>query len=466
VRRTAWRVLCLVALASLSTRTFPNLRRAVLVMNDDENELAVLVVAQQQSSLNATAGNNIRQQQKVATVAPPCNSEEKRGSANRLRSCGRLRRNWTRRRQPASPIARRLERHQSNCTLPVATDYVDNNYGMGSHLYVWSQALCNALESGRRLASINPYWLWLDRDRCDMTQAALSPFLCYFPLAEARCGEGTTAAAAAPVEPIPAVNVSDPRDDRRRCSLVLDDDETGGDDRDINNRVNLATFRGAAMEYLFQSVSPLVVREAERQAGLLFPGGIAPEDLITVHIRWGDKFWEMDLPSEHMYVKAVCQLLLSNVPSSSYLDEHQQHKRLDDCNATKANLYVSSEDPRAVQAFSAAAPDGWTVYVDRTIAELDEYRPAKGNRASWTARNTRGRAGLVALGSLLVALEARDFVLTTASNWSRLMNELRKAFLERPCALTADTTTRDNNGTFDADNTPCTRVIDLRPGLW
>ena len=53
----------------------------------------------------------------------------------------------------------------------------------------------------------------------------------------------------------------------------------------------------------------------------------------------------------------------------------------------------------------------------------------------------------MALGSLLVAMEANDFVLTTASNWSRLMDELRKNVLEPRMA----------NGTI---------MVDLRPGQW
>jgi hypothetical protein len=100
-----------------------------------------------------------------------------------------------------------------------------------------------------------------------------------------------------------------------------------------------------------------------------------------------------------------------------------------------------------VDAFMRAAEPGWKVFVDRTVPELNDYRPARGNRASWTTKNTKGRAGLVALGSLLVALEANDFVLTTASNWSRLMNELRKNVLDPRCGN-------------------CTRMVDLRPGEW
>jgi hypothetical protein len=197
------------------------------------------------------------------------------------------------------------------------------------------------------------------------------------------------------------------------------------------------------MEYLFQQVSPLVIAEAQRQVGLLFGrsdthhGIMVPDNLIAVHMRWGDKFWEMDLPHEQEYVEAVQQLLQSVEYQSSSSSS----------SPATVNVYLATEDPRAVAAFVAAAPTEWAIFVDRTVAELDAYRPKKGNRASWTARNTQGRAGLMALGSLLVALEAKYFVLSTKSNWSRLMNELRKTIIDPRCGN-------------------CTKMIDLRPGAW
>ena len=69
------------------------------------------------------------------------------------------------------------------------------------------------------------------------------------------------------------------------------------------------------------------------------------------------------------------------------------------------------------------------------------------NQGPKTSKQTKGRAGVVALGSLLVAMEADDFVLTTASNWSRMMNELRKNVLDALC-----------NG--------CTSMVDLKYGEW
>jgi hypothetical protein len=346
--------------------------------------------------------------------------------------CGRLRRPWNHF-DLISPLAMEIQQHQSNCSMDTATFHVDNAFGLGSHLYLWSQALCNAWESGYRVQTHNPVWLWMDQAYCDPQRAAMSPLLCYFPEAEFQCPRDEPLAQrllSSSSSLIPAHNVSNPRQNHLRCERIR------------NDPAYLTEFRAASMEYLFHRISPIILQEAERQIGLLFGGDVTvsttnkqgvqvPADLITVHMRYGDKFWEMDLAPAEEYTAAVSKILLQR---------GQGHNRT-------ANIYLATEDPRAVKAFRKAAEPGWRVYVDRTVPELDNYRPARGNRASWTTKNTKGRAGLVALGSLLVALEANDFVLTTKSNWSRLMNELRKNVLDPRCDK-------------------CTQMIDLRPGEW
>ena len=320
-----------------------------------------------------------------------------------------------------SPLAQEIEVQMSNCSIPVATFHVDNNFGLGSHLVLWSQAFCNAQEMGYRVQTHNPDWLWLDQSYCSSDLAHRSPFLCYFPVMEDRCtaDRSQTSHSLPEASVTSPLNVTDPRNNRQRCRRIRDDP------------MFLTDFRAAAMEYIFQQVSPIVLEEAERHIGLLFEDGVVPKDLIAVHIRWGDKFWEMDLAPISEYTAAVTQLL-----------------EIQGCrdNST-AHIYLATEDPRAEQEFRQASPPGWTIYTDRTVTELDSFRPAKGNRASWTARNTKGRAGLMALASLLVALEADYFVLTTGSNWSRLMNQLRQKVVDPRCGN-------------------CTHVIDLRPGEW
>lgn len=79
--------------------------------------------------------------------------------------------------------------------------------------------------------------------------------------------------------------------------------------------------------------------------------------------------------------------------------------------------------------------------------EMLPYRRTSFDGNALTAHDLGGRPGLIALGSLLVSMEANDFVLTTKSNWSRLMNELRKNVLDPRCSGR-------------------TKLVDLEPGEW
>ena len=55
-------------------------------------------------------------------------------------------------------------------------------------------------------------------------------------------------------------------------------------------------YRAAATEYLFSSgLTTVVQKEVEQQMRMVFGRDTAPPNLITVHIRWGDKITEMKL---------------------------------------------------------------------------------------------------------------------------------------------------------------------------
>ncbi len=354
--------------------------------------------------------------------------------------CGRLRRNWLHN-PPLSEYAKKIEAHQSNCSLPLATHHFDNTFGLGSHMVLWGQAMCNSMEAKYRMRSHAPDWIWMDHEHCDMQVAALSPTLCYFPASEYKCSQvhnkmtsnlAETSSIAAPEsgsDVITPINVTDPRKTKEWCALAKESEESK------------AMVRASSTEYLFQRLSPLVIREAQRQIGIIFPDGVVPEDLVTVHVRWGDKFWEMDLPPIQEYIDAVNAIL----SGKNSLDNNNTDIPIPD--ATVANIYLATEDSKAYNEFMEAKPEGWNVYADITLLEIDAFRPRKGNRASWAARNTKGRAGLVALASLLVAMESNMFVLTTKSNWSTLMDHLRTNIVDPRCGN-------------------CTRMIDLRPGVW
>jgi hypothetical protein len=349
----------------------------------------------------------------ICNVTPVTTNQDMNSTLILPKAYAKLRNEWSYN-PPLSRYAKLIEIHQSNCSQKVASHYMDIYHGIGSHLSFWSQAMCNALEQGYRLRMYSPEWVWLDITFCDQDIAKKSPLLCYLPRSEFRCGCD---------EVPPELNITNPRNKKRDgCALLKY--KPGG---------ILHEFRAASTEYLFQHVSPLVVHEAERQVGLLFGPGGTPDDLITVHIRWGDKYTEMPnraLLTISSYVEAISKLLH---------DRYGQNRT--------ANIYLATEDPVAFQELQIAVPVGWMIYYDRTVEELSRFRPPYGNNAYWTSKNSKGRAGLASFASMLVAMEARLFVLTTRSNWSRIINHLRTNIIDPRCNR-------------------CTNMVDLVPGIW
>jgi len=302
-----------------------------------------------------------------------------------------------------SVLGKYIEAHQANCGMP--TDSLakqpGSKSGLGSQLHIWGQAVCNALEKGHRMQFLGD-WYWADKTHCT-NNATLG---CYFPLNETRC-------PARAIEDKIVVPVL------QNCPSI------------IKNRASKQLYRAAATEYLFsQGLSNFVLEEVANQMQQVFNQTFAPPDLITVHIRWGDKFQEMKLVQADEYVSAVKAILLLRAVQ------------------TAVNIYVSTEDPLATAAFRAASPPTWNVYGDAMVEKMRSFRPEGGNhRANVAAIASRGLEGTQALASLVIAMEANEFVMTTASNWSRLMNELRINVIDPRCGN-------------------CTSMTDMRYGVW
>lgn len=230
-------------------------------------------------------------------------------------TCGTLRRQWLYN-PPISQYAQSFQLHQQNCSLPMASHYLDNTYGLGSHFILWGQALCNAIEDGYRMDEglLDPtdVWIWADQEHCSSyhlqqqqqqeyqrsssSSLSSSPMECYLPVTRNHCPyivqrqsgheekEEEEQQDSNKNQLSSIVNVTDPRSAHQWCTLTAAaDDETGTTQK--------ALVRAAFTEYLFSEVSPLVVQEAQRQIGIIFNdvGSQVPDDLITVHIRWGDK---------------------------------------------------------------------------------------------------------------------------------------------------------------------------------
>ena len=320
----------------------------------------------------------------------------------------RLRFNWTNL-EPTMELTRRMVAHQSNCSgVPtMGTFKYRNRFGLGSDLHVWGQALCNGMELNLRIRTVEN-WTWMDKEHCSTKPSSM---LCYFRQSELNCpGDEEIVRKQPDFDPVHNLSRSNgivrelcPSISRQKTSLRI-----------------------AGMEFLFTRVTPLLMQEAERQLNLVFQSKV-PNDLICVHVRWGDKIREMKLVAISEYIDAIYQIL-DNRPGST-----RDH----------ANIYLATEDPDAVEQFRNAMPDGWNLFLDQYYTEMLPHRIVEYNGSPKMSKAVNGRAGLIALGSLLVAMEANDFVLTTASNWSRMINELRLSIIDPRCDQ-------------------CTSMIDLR----
>lgn len=323
----------------------------------------------------------------------------------------KLRRDWTSFTRLSS-LAQGYKELQSTCGLgEFQNRFSVMGVGLGSELHTWTEQLCGAYSRNKRVRSLvfKDSWTWLDQEACNTTQAKeISPLYCYFPAAEGPC---TVHKMEEDIPPTRSLGSCDK----------------------LKEHLNLTTadVRTSGIEFLFSNLSSIVVKEAQRQARIVFGGKPVPDNLITVHVRWGDKVTsrEMKFVPIEDYINAVSTLAEQRNP-----------------NGGGVSVYLATEDPKAVQQFHEKAPPEWNIYVDQYYHEVKQYRQVDKelwNQNVFTSKEMKGRAGLLTLASLLVAMEANDYVLTTASNWSRLMNEVRTAILDVECG-------------------GCTRMIDLQ----
>ena len=80
-----------------------------------------------------------------------------------------------------SPLARLINESQHRCDKVVFHHM--RNYGMGSDLHTWSQALCNAMALNSSLAQRPEPWIWNSHEFCSLHREGEGPWLpleCYF----------------------------------------------------------------------------------------------------------------------------------------------------------------------------------------------------------------------------------------------------------------------------------------------
>lgn len=317
---------------------------------------------------------------------------------------GMLRHDWTAG-TLFTPLAREIASNQLNCTKRVYF-HRQNNWGMGSDIHTWSQAVCNSMQHGAALLQLNEQWIWNDKKFCEA--ATTQPLQCYFNVFKKCPGP-----VGHPIMPF--------KHDYDRCPKYITDDKSRQE------------FRAAAMEFLFSTMNKKLVEEAETAMKEIFGKDGIPKDLITMHLRWGDKKIEMKLVSEQEFATAIDELV------GNYT-------------IAKPHIFITTESNHALTAMQAYVKKhrkDWTLYhyapsVFETRLEPTSNTTLVHNPMN-TARHTGGSIGRASLVSLLLALEAKYYVLTSGSNWSRLINELRLNVVNHVC----------NN---------CTVMMDLREG--
>ena len=333
-----------------------------------------------------------------------------------------------------SNLAKRILASQSRCktfasgeTLTFKTHHL-NNFGIGSDIHTWAASLCDAVENDLlllargRASQKNGLWIWMSENTCpflgsririastnarteevlfDTPELNINPLRCYF-------GSHTDAFANTNGSCVETKSFS-PKFVRkcsnlsniRACPSIVN---ATGD-------ISPSDWFAAAVEYLFQSLQQNVIEEALLQIKEAFPEGLPhPDDLVTVHIRWGDKGQEMKLQSIDSYVGNVSQILMTRPKDREHISPH---------------IYLASEDPEAIRQFLEKAPKDWNIHTSGPT-----NKPGVSDMISMSEDKT---TGLQSFGALLLSMESNRYILSTGSNWSRLINELRKNVVHPRC---------------------------------
>ena len=280
---------------------------------------------------------------------------------------------------------------QKKCELP-EVEYQFEPQGFGSNLHRWALALCHASSNNSKLLTVPP-WIWEDTSWCSAAELE-RPMSCYFQ-------EGAAAAKSCITQernvyrPAWAHN---PRLGPRSTGLC---------------RLPENVVYYAAIQLLFTSISPKLLRDADDAARNVF-GSEIPSNLISVHIRWGDKGSEMELIPITDYIEAIEQLIDRNKESFPPNQE--------------ISIFLSTEDPSAEEKFrKAAVLRKWRVYY--YAAAILHQKDAVG-KPQMDAKRRNGASGRHSLIALILSMQAKLYVLTRGSNWSRLMDEIRVSILD------------------------------------
>jgi hypothetical protein len=280
--------------------------------------------------------------------------------------------------------------------------------GMAADLHVWGEDLCQAMVLNSSLKTPTP-WLWKDESLCsDQTQGpgythGNSALSCYFGRAHQACS----------ALPLPRTFVHNPAmgGAHRFCPLYKY--------TDMEER---KAWRAAVTETLFTSINPKIVHMAKRLSFETFGPKGAPEDLILIHIRWGDKFIEMPdqkVVSINHYFNLAVEVVNSN-------------------NIKEPTVFLATDNVNAINEFLNIAPKHWKIVWDPTVCSKLYTKHLIGREKEQAvscklAAKFKGALGTLQLVALVLGMDAKYFLLTLCSNWSRMMDELRRSVIDPYC---------------------------------
>jgi hypothetical protein len=167
-----------------------------------------------------------------------------------------------------------------------------------------------------------------------------------------------------------------------------------------------------------------------------------PPGTIAAHVRHGDKSREMSLVDELDYLEAAKRLVAGAKDATlaaALADQARQFGFSAAVGVTARRdpppvlpplaprLFISTEDTEALARLVGVGPSrGWEVIFSR-LPRLNEGPAAQmQNAGPGAVRLTRQH-----LGQLLLSLEADAWVGTYASNWNRLIDELRSVWVPK-----------------------------------
>ena len=339
-----------------------------------------------------------------------------------------LRHNWHA--TPHDPVVHEIDAQMNDCSTTAHCRLRPSGYG--SVLHTWATYLCYAMEHGASLVSAADgdwfkAWDGHGTTVCHDEHSAAAPLTCFYGHRANTCRVFPRAGKAFKM---PAYE-----------PFFHDGD---GAMRSYNNWDGCPSWshrRGtpffvAAFRWLFSGLSPRLVKLTREAAIDVFGPRGAPDALVTVHMRWGDKARDkVSLQPATRYAEAVEELVATHLPGLP---------------SSKLGVFVTTEDGAALRAFRKEAElRNWTVYtyapallhadghfdVGANGSQAVSASSPLGEAQAQAARSRQavGWAGVHSIIALLLALEARLYVVTavgrSSSNWGRLVDEMRMAFV-------------------------------------